>query len=125
MFSEECEAWAHGPVYKQVYEKFESYKLNEIENLPYFDTNVFSVEELNVIDGVLSTLGIYNGNILEKITHQETPWLEARKGLNDDDRSNNIIKRQTIAKYFKDVKNKYQMLNPADIRDYVNVKIKF
>lgn len=30
-----------------------------------------------------NTFGMYGGKVLEKITHNEDPWMEARKGYGD------------------------------------------
>lgn len=118
MFSENCQAWIHGPVFREVYDKFESLKLHELHNEPLFDVNIFTDEEFNVISGVLNSLGKYNGDVLEKITHKEKPWLNARKGLKKDERAKNIINKNDIASYFTSVKEKYNMLSPDDIKDY-------
>jgi prophage maintenance system killer protein len=61
------------------------------------------------------------------MTHSERPWRLTRKNLKPEEKSNEIIRKNLIEDYFKDVNNKYQMLNVEDINDYSEelfVKIK-
>lgn len=46
------------------------------------------------------------------------PWRLARRGLNDEEGSDRIIKKTDIESYFNNVKEKYKMLNFIDIKDY-------
>ena len=52
------------------------------------------------------------------MSHYETPWINARKGLLPTENSNNIINKEDIKEYFEKVKNKYDMLNILDIKKY-------
>ena len=52
------------------------------------------------------------------MTHSEHPWLVTRNGLSDDKPSNEIIDKELISNYFEQIKQKYNMLNTSDIRDY-------
>lgn len=54
------------------------------------------------------------------MSHYETPWINARKGLLPSKNSNNIINKEDIKDYFEKVKNKYDMLNILDIKKYSN-----
>ena len=58
------------------------------------------------------------------MTHYETPWINARKGLLPTENSNNIINKNDIEEYFEKVKNKYDMLNILDIKEYSNDQFK-
>ena len=61
------------------------------------------------------------------MTHSERPWRLTRKNLMPEEKSNEIIRKNLIEDYFKDVNSKYQMLNVEDINDYSEelfVKIK-
>ena len=50
------------------------------------------------------------------MSHYETPWINARKGLLPTENSNNIINKEDIKEYFEKVKSKYDMLNVLDIK---------
>lgn len=74
-FSDECEAWVHGPVYRSVYEKYKDYKYESItqkSKLPELKS-----EEEVILNLVIDNFGRYSGKILEEFTHKELPWLKA------------------------------------------------
>lgn len=120
LFGDDCEAWVHGPVYKNVYYIYKDHGYNPIEE----DVNTFihfenlTEEEKTVIDSVILNFGCYSGRILEYMTHTESPWRETRKGLEDYESSDRIINKDLIKTYYKGVIKKYNMLNISDIRDY-------
>ncbi|SMP57043.1 type II toxin-antitoxin system antitoxin SocA domain-containing protein [Anoxynatronum buryatiense] len=119
MFEEDCEAWAHGPVYRDVYHKYRGYGYNPIEegHLSYENINLTD-DEKELLDHIVLYFGCYSGTILENMTHSEEPWRVARRGLVDGERSERVIEKQDIGAYFINVKEKYKMLNHTDIKDY-------
>lgn len=119
MFEEDCEAWAHGPVYRNVYYKYRAYGYNPIEenDLTFEDIDVTDSEK-ELLDYIVLYFGCYSGKILENMTHSEEPWRLARRGLKDWEGSDRIIEKKNIESYFNSVKDKYRMLNPIDIKDY-------
>ena len=119
MFQEDCEAWAHGPVYREVYEKYREYGYNPIveDHLSYGDFSL-TEDEKELLDHIVLHFGCYSGKILENMTHSEEPWRIARRGLVDGEISERVIEKQDITEYFKNVKEKYKMLNFTDIKDY-------
>lgn len=52
------------------------------------------------------------------MTHIEFQWKNERKGLKADEPSDRIIPKESIEKYFNEIKNKYNMVNTPDIKDY-------
>ncbi|XEQ93572.1 hypothetical protein SCACP_24690 [Sporomusa carbonis] len=119
LFNDECEAWLHGPVYRNIYNKYKNYGCNQIEENPidFGDINLTN-DEKEFLDSVIMNFGCYSGKVLAKITHIETPWRVTRKGLGDHEGSNRIIDKKLIDEYFNGIKSKYGMLNISDIRDY-------
>ena len=120
-FTEDCEAWVHGPVYREIYNRYSGYRFDPIENNINFDISVFNDTEKAVIDSVIQNLCCYSGKILERFTHAEMPWLKTRGNLPADAHSNRIISKDTIGDYFTAVKQKYNMLTPNDIENYAQV----
>ncbi len=119
MFEEDCEAWAHGPVYRNVYYKYRVYGYTPIEEkeLSFEDISLTETEK-ELLDYIILYFGCYSGKILENMTHSGEPWRLARRGLNDEEGSDRIIKKTDIESYFDNVKEKYKMLNFIDIKDY-------
>ena len=114
LFENDCEAWAQGPVYPEIYSKFKDYK--------YIVSNTdgcsLDEEEQFFIDLIMRYLGCYSGKALERMTHCEKPWRETRKGLSPNQKDGNIIEKALIESYFTDVYKKYNMLSITDIVDY-------
>ena len=86
------------PVVRNVYDIFKNYQYNSI------DTN-FEVEELDdeakdIINYVIKNFGKYDAKYLEKISHEQEPWILSRRGLDPDERSDKTISKESIANYF-------------------------
>ena len=118
LFSEDCQAWTHGPVYRDIYFRYRDYRFDPIEKTTTFDTSVFSASEKAICDSVINNICCYSGKILERFTHNEAPWLTTRGDLPDSAPSDRIIEKSVIGTYFDAVKAKYNMVNPRDIKDY-------
>ncbi len=119
IFEEDCQAWVHGPVFREVYNKYKDYHFDPIKRPPSFNTSLLSVDEKAVCDGVINSMCRYSGKILEEFTHIEKPWLDARRDIPADEPSDKIISKQIIGDYFKFIKKKYNMRSPSDIEAYV------
>lgn len=121
LFTQDCEAWVHGPVYRDIYNCYSSYGYESIDSNDVFDVPVFTNTEKAVIDSVIQNLCCYSGKILERFTHSEMPWLKTRGDLPADAPSDRIISKEDIREYFSAVKQKYNMLTPIDIENYAQV----
>lgn len=128
LFKENCEAWAHGPVYKNVYEAFKTFKYNPIEDdrfqiLKYYDKNLNS-DVSEIIELAINTFGMYSAKALEKITHNEDPW----KNTYNESASllglDQTMKLEDMNKYFKDANKKYDLLTEKGINDYIKNMLK-
>jgi len=118
LFPEDCQAWVHGPVYRDIYFRYRDYHFDPIKKPANFDTDIFSAGEIAVFDSVINHLCCYSGKVLESFTHNESPWLTTRGELPVNAPSERIIDKQLIGKYFSAIKEKYNMMNPADIKAY-------
>lgn len=124
MFKEDCQAWTHGPVYRDIYLKYKDYRFEPIDKVDTFDDFVFSPTELAVLESVAKNICCYSGKVLETFTHNERPWLELRVDIPDDAKMNIIISKEAIADYFVSVKERHNMLNPNDISLYAKSMFK-
>lgn len=118
LFEDDCEAWIHGPVYRDVYDRYSKYRFDPIESVEAFDTSIFTNIEKSIIDSVAHHFCCYSGKILEHFTHSEMPWIKTRGDLHSDEASTRIISKDLIGKYFIAVKEKYNMLTTNDIENY-------
>ncbi len=128
IFPENCQAWVHGPVYPEVYDMFKDFKYNPIEDARFaiFDgiDNELDENERKVLDLVMNTFGEYGGRALERITHNEKPWKEARKGYDDSIPSNEIIPMKNIEAYYTAMNAKYDFSSETGLRKYINAMMR-
>ena len=108
----------HGPVYRDIYFRYRDYKFDPIECNDEVDDTILSSSEKAIFESVVKHICCYSGKVLEKFTHSETPWLSARGNLLENEPSGKIIDKDDIGKYFDSVKEKYNMINPNDIKAY-------
>lgn len=123
MFSENCQAWVHGPVYPEVYEMFRDFKYNPIEDARFaiFDGNKdeLTEDERRVVDLVVNTFGEYGGKVLERITHSEKPWKNSRKGYGENIPSNELLSMESIKSYFVEKNAIYDFSSEDGLRKYI------
>ena len=118
LFVEDCEAWVHGPVYRDVYAEYADYHFSPISRIESFDSSIFTTQEKAVLDSVIRNLCCYSGKVLETFTHNESPWINTRGSLPDGAPSNEVISKQMIGDYFTKIKLQYGMNSPKDIQLY-------
>ena len=124
IFEEDCRAWIHGPVYPEVYDLFRDFKYNPIDDARFAllegTEDVLTDDEKRVIDLVVNTFGMYGGKVLEKITHNEKPWMEARKGYEDSIPSSELLPKDGIMKYYILINQKYGIDREDGLRTYIH-----
>ena len=115
IFLYQSEAWVYGPVYRDIYNLY-----NEDPKFlkQYSDDTQLTTEQKELIDIVVECFGCYDGEILIEFTHRESPWLEARGNLSPIEHSNEKISIESIVKYFTEIKEKYKMKKPSDMKSY-------
>lgn len=118
IFEENCEAWVHGPVFRDIYYKYREYRFDPINASDTVEELNLTVSEKAIIDSVIKHLSCYSGKVLEAFTHAEMPWLETRRDLPASVSTDRKIEKQLIADYFTAVKEKNNMINPFDIGVY-------
>lgn len=123
IFNDNAEAWVHGPVYREIYDRFSYYRYNPIsknEFESYNEIASLNAKEIKLIDSVINNFGVYSGKTLEKMTHTTIPWEEGRKELSEEEYSSNIIDIDTMKDYFTNIGKKYKMKSVSDISKYVS-----
>ena len=89
LFNYIFEAWVHGPVNRELYNKYSDYGWQEIPKKDEFPNNLNNLNEY--LQSIWQVYGGYNGDQLESISHQEKPWQNARIGLEPYESSNKKI----------------------------------
>ena len=95
LFSEDFEAWVHGPVIPSIFRTYKSYKWSPIDDVPL--TQRVADSHLQEVWRVYGTLKAFE---LERLTHSEDPWKQAREGLAPDASSNELISKDSIYRYY-------------------------
>ena len=73
-----------------------------------------------MIELVVNTFGIYSGKVLEKITHNESPWKEARIGYGESIPSNELLSKDQIMNYYIQTNNKYGIDTEDGLSRYIH-----
>lgn len=110
IFDDDCRAEVYGPIYKELYHCYRSYRFDPTKKPTAFDTSSFSDSEKEMIDSVIDGVCCYSGKILEQFTKKESPWRSTEESC--------VIEKAIIGEYFNTVKAKYNMVNPSDIKAY-------
>lgn len=98
-FANNFEAWIHGAVDPHLYTKYKKYGSQYIPK--YTGTlPAFTYDEIDLLNQIVIVYGIYNGNELESICHQEKPWINARKDCAPGEASHNKIDDRDIFKCY-------------------------
>lgn len=98
LFEEEIEAWANGPVIRNLFSYHKGYY--NISNIEVGNPNLLSKDQKETIDSVLKFYGDKPSQWLIELTHMEEPWRKARIGLAPTERGNRIISKESLANYY-------------------------
>ena len=98
LFKENIEAWANGPVVRELFENLRGQFMVEfIEN---GDPKNLSKTQKETVNAILKYYGDKPAQWLIDLSHAEEPWKNARKGLAPMERGNNIISHDSMAEYY-------------------------
>lgn len=100
LIEEPFEAWVHGAVQPALYQKYRAYGFQLI---PMFKENLLLLPEefLSFSREIFESYGEFSGDELEKINHQEAPWLNARRGLKPWQSGIEVISEQDMKMYYR------------------------
>lgn len=101
LIDEDFEAWVHGPVQPALYRRFRANRWNPINvdpEKPELDNDIESF--LNEVIDVYWGFSAYE---LERLTHAEDPWNEARGDIPVDELSNAVISTESIKAYYSNL----------------------
>ncbi len=101
LFEENIEAWVNGPVVPLLYEVHKGmYNVENGFSKGLGNTENIQTYQKDSIDAVLSFYAGKTSKWLVDLTHLETPWIEARKGLGELERGNRLIPLESMLEYY-------------------------
>jgi uncharacterized phage-associated protein len=100
MFDGRIEAWAHGPVVRDLYPQ-----LNEFGRRPISVEDIglpqnLTEDEFEFVASVWESYKKFSASSLREMTHKESPWVDARGGCGPADRSDSEITLKAMKEFF-------------------------
>lgn len=101
MFEEDFEAWAHGPVIPSIYRRFKALGAGSITpDRIITDPNLLAEESKDFINGVWEEYKQFSAIKLREMTHSESPWKSARKGVANGKPSDATMSKNDMKDFF-------------------------
>lgn len=104
IFPERIEAWAQGPVVPDLFNEHRGMFM--VQALNKGNADALTKDKRETVDAVLKTYGGKTSQWLSDLTHQESPWLDARIGVPPGAFCDNEIPLANMAEF-------YSSLQPA------------
>lgn len=102
LFQNKFEAWVHGPVDPKIYSLYKNNGINLL-SLENIETISFNQDVMNALNKTMEIYGKYSADELENISHNQAPWINARKGLTPIEASNNLLSDVDIFLTFRNI----------------------
>jgi uncharacterized phage-associated protein len=98
LFNATIEAWANGPVCKELYERHRG--TFTVSSFVGADCERLTEDEQETIEKIVEYYGQFDGQKLSDLTHMEPPWKNARAGLSPSERGNAEITLEAMSEYY-------------------------
>ena len=125
MFSDDCQAWAHGAVYPKVYPYFKWFKYQPLPRVE--ETVKWRGKELEILKAVKTYyFDIYSARALEEICHREEPYQKAKKGCPEGEACHAVMDKEDILSYYRHVARTYGICasEMSNVKEYLNCVLK-
>ena len=99
LFEERFEAWVHGAVQPDLYQKYKPYGFSYIPRV--LDTKDIPEEFLDFARQIYVSYGDLDGDDLERLNHTEMPWTKARGNLKPWQNCERIISEDDMKEYYR------------------------
>ena len=100
LFNEDFQAWANGPVCSELFDVHRGKYMVDTSDFSKGNSSNLTSDEKDTIDHVLDFYGNMEPYTLREQTHSEAPWKDARQGIPEGVRSQNIISKESMGKYY-------------------------
>jgi uncharacterized phage-associated protein len=101
LFPEKIEAWANGPVVRELYREHRKRFEVTARTFPEGNSDRLTETEQETIDAVVDSYGKLKAFELSEMTHREAPWKDARRGVPPGAACTNIITKQAMAEFYE------------------------
>jgi len=98
LFNDKIEAWVHGPVVRGVFREYKEFGWHPLS--VQSANRIFSDEVNCHLKEVIRAYGKFDAVVLERMTHREAPWRDARGNLAPDEPSNRAITPEAMKKFY-------------------------
>lgn len=116
MFSGDFQAWVHGPVNREIYNRFVNTKTlySEILIEDCINTDVqIKPKDAKFVNFILENYAQFSGAELESITHSEYPWRITRGNIGAYERCEKVITPELMMEYYG---KKWEQINPGQYK---------
>jgi uncharacterized phage-associated protein len=93
LFDEPIEVWAHGPVVRSLYFKYQPYGANAIPTPEGFDPALLDERTRKLLEEVYEVYGQYSAWGPRNLTHEEPPWKDTPR--------DGVIPVEAMQRYFE------------------------
>jgi uncharacterized phage-associated protein len=99
------QAWVHGPVNRELYDRFKEQKslyspVGRSDIRAEFNPDAIHPDARYHLDDILEAYGKFTGSQLEELTHNEDPWVLARAEYRPTERCEAVIKPEHMKAYY-------------------------
>jgi uncharacterized phage-associated protein len=98
LFAAKFQAWAHGPVVREIYDRFKGQGWAGLE-APEQPPKLGKAT-VDYLEQVFGIYGKFGAKHLEELTHQHAPWVEARGGIDPAARCETVISEESMRDYY-------------------------
>lgn len=101
IFDADFEAWANGPVVKELYDEHQGMVTVPPGHFEQGDAGEIEGRTKEIVDKIVDFYGEKESFVLSELTHEERPWKETRGSLPEGARSRRTIPQSTMKEYYE------------------------
>lgn len=113
LFDEEIQAWRYGPVCPPAYRYYSDYEGNQLSIPSDSGLSSIPLETKELLEEVWEHFGVHRAYKLSDMTHDETPWKEARGDLPREAQSRAPLDLEEMKKLGRSKLTEIETQNPA------------
>ena len=100
LIEEDFQAWRNGPLCPELFFAHQGKFMIESQDLPKGNPAKLDDDEKDSVDRVLEDYGELEPYYLRELTHEESPWISARHGLDKDAEGHEVITLESMGEFY-------------------------